>query len=159
VRRIPRPARVPTLADDVWTAILHAVPGVARRPDLLDEYTPAIRQLSAMSRLNAEVNNGGYSQLFYNGGGVVLDDAIAGFAAAGLDGHRQVTVDAADFLIPRIGALVAAQRTPSLEAYAAWAAASGLDAFDDRWYALPDVLPALTGFIDEHAAEIWEPTA
>jgi hypothetical protein len=156
-RRLPRPATLPTDALEVWTRIVEHVPGIARDPEPLDPYTPAVRQVYAMSRLNVEVNNGGFSQFLYNGGGVWFDDAISGFEAAGLIEHRLVTVEAADAALAGIESLTAALRRPSIEAYATWAEGSGLGAFDDRWYALPDIDEGLDGFVAERADEIWEP--
>jgi hypothetical protein len=125
----------------------------------LDAFTPAIRQVYAMSLLDAEVQNGGFSQFLYNGGGVWFDDAIVGFAAAGLTEHRRLTIEAADASVAGITGLSAAQAQPSTQAYATWAEDSGLETFDDRWYELPDVAAALDRFVADHADEIWEPSA
>jgi hypothetical protein len=154
-RRLAAPTPVPTSAIDVWIAIEQAVPSVTTRPEALDEYTPAIRQVYAMSRLSAEVNNGGFSQFFFNGGGVWLDDAIGGFAAPGLDGYRRLTIEAADAVVAQMNTLVAAQRGKALEAYAAWTENSDLERFDDRWWELPDLDEALDRFVADHAGEIW----
>ena len=140
-------------------AIGEAVPAVYSDPYALDVYTPAIRRMFAMSRLADEVDNGGFSQFFYNGGGVWLDDAIAGFEALGLEEHRQLTVDAAEAVIPILATLTAAQESASLDAYGDWAEQAGLDALDDRWYALPDIDAACAAFMDEHAADLWEPSS
>ena len=153
-RRLPRPATVPTRADEVWDAIVHAVPDWRQRPEALDAYTPAIRQVHAMSLLTAEVNNGGFSQFMFNGGGIWFDDAIEGFAAAGLGEHSKLADKAAAAGAAQIDALVTAQRG-SLEGYAAWAQSSGLGEFDDRWYDLPDPEPALDQFVRDHASDIW----
>jgi uncharacterized protein DUF4375 len=154
-RRVKAPTPIPDNAADAWVAILQGVPGGLRQPEVLDDYTPAIRQLHAMSLLAAEVNNGGFSQFFFNGGGMWVDDAIAGFAAAGLDDHRQLTVDATNAVIANMDALVEAQRG-SKEGYADWSTKAGLDQYDDRWWELPDVDPALNRFLADHAREIWE---
>ena len=156
-RRIPRPAAFPDNALDVWIAIQEAVPEVARQPEVLDAYTPTIRQVYAMNRLDAEVNNGGFSQFLFNGGGAWFDDAIAGFDAAGLEAERQLTVEAADAGVAKIELLRAAWEGNTLESYAAWDEAAGFDAFDDRWYDLADVYPVLDRLVAEHADEIWEP--
>ena len=156
-RRLDRPTVLPTDRFDLFIAITEAVPGVVRDPYALDPYTPAIRQLYAMNLLSNEVDNGGFSQFFYNGGGVWLDDAISGFEAAGLDGHRQVTIDAAEAVIPILATLTAAQQQASLSAYGDWAEQAGLDALDDRWYALPDIDAVCERFIADRTDEIWEP--
>jgi hypothetical protein len=140
----------------MFLAISEAVPGVFRDPYALDAYTPAIRQLYAMNLLSNEVDNGGFSQFFYNGGGVWLDDAIAGFEAAGLDGHRRVTIDAAEAVVPILATLTAAQQRASTTAYGEWAEQAGLDELDDRWYALSDIDTACERYMADHAAAIWE---
>jgi hypothetical protein len=146
----------PLDASDVW-AVLLKLAGRDTGPDgPYGAFTPAIRQLHAMSLLDGEVNNGGFSQFFFNGGGEWLDDAIAGLAAAGLPDHRQVTIEAADATIPQIPALRKAREGTSLESYAAWADSSNLGEFDDRWYELGPVYEALDRFVADHAVEIWE---
>ena len=156
-RRLSRPAVLPADRFDLFIAISEAVPGVVRDPDVLDAYTPTIRQAYAMNLLSNEVDNGGFSQFFYNGGGVWLDDAIAGFAATGLDDHRQLTIDAAEAVMPIIATLTAAQQQASLDAYGDWAEQSGLDALDDRWYELPAIDDAFEPFMADRQDEIWEP--
>ena len=155
--RLPRPATVPTDPLEVYVLILTAVPDTMRQPEALDDHTAAIRQLHGMVRLENEVANGGFSQFFFNGGGVCVDDAIAGFAAAGLPDHSAVADAAAAAGAERIDDLRAALQTGTLEAYAAWADGSGLGDFDDRWYALPETDDALGRFVADHADEIWEP--
>ena len=110
-----------------------------RQPEALDDHTAVIRQLHGMVRLGNEVANGGFSQFFFNGGGVCVDDAIAGFAAAGLPDHSAVADAAATAGAARIDDLRTALQAGTLEAYATWADGSGLDGFDDQWYALPDI--------------------
>ena len=155
--RLPRPTTVPTDALEVYVVILTAIPDTMRQPEALDDHTAAIRQLHGMVRLGNEVDNGGFSQFFFNGGGVCVDDAIAGFLAAGLPEHSAVADAAAAAGAERIDDLRTALRTGTLEAYATWAEGSGLDGFDDQWYALPDIDDALDRFVADHAAEICEP--
>jgi hypothetical protein len=156
-RRLPRPTTVPTDPLEVYVLILTAVPDTMRQPEALDDHTAAIRQLHGMVRLGNEVANGGFSQFFFNGGGVCVDDAIAGFAAAGLPDHSALADAAAAAGVARIGDLRTALETGTLEAYGVWAEGSGLDGFDDQWYALPDIDDALDRFVADHAEEIWEP--
>lgn len=155
-QRLPRPSVLPADRFDAFVVISEAVPAVSRDPYALDPFAPAIRQLYAMNLLSNEVDNGGFSQFFYNGGGVWLDDAIAGFGTAGLDGHQQVTIDAAEAVLPILATLTAAQQQASLAGYGDWAEQAGIDAFDDRWYALSDIDAACERFMADHAEEIWE---
>ena len=157
-RRLAR-ATMPAQLDaiDVWRIVLEQG-GQDTGPDgPYGEFRPAIQQLHAMSRLDGDVSNGGFSQFFFNGGGEWLDEAIAGFAAAGLVDHRRLTMEAADSVMPRIPELRAAREGDSLEAYAAWAESSDLGEYDDRWYDLPSVYEVLDRFVADHVEEIWDP--
>jgi hypothetical protein len=156
-RRLPRPATLPTDALAVWNLIVELVPEARRDPEPLDAFTPGVRQLYAMSRLNAEVLNGGFSQFLFNGGGVYFDEAIAGLGRAGLEQHRELTIEAADHGVTQFDSLRAAWQQSSIEAYSAWAQSSGFGPFDDRWYSLDPVDEALDRFVADHADEIWEP--
>ena len=156
-RRVEPPRPTPDNAADAWAAIVQAIPEGSRAREVLDAYEPAVPQLYAMSLLAAEVNNGGFSQFFFNGGGMWVDDAIAGFAAAGLVDYSRLTVDATNAVVTQMDALVEAQGR-SLDGYADWSAKAGLDQYDDRWWELPDLDPALDRFLADHASEIWETT-
>jgi hypothetical protein len=156
-RRLAAPNPRPTDYLDVWAVIAEAEPTARRNVGALDPSTPTIRRVYPMARLDAEVKNGGFSQFLFNGGGVWLDDAISGLGAAGLAGHRQVVEAAARTGMARLDALQAAQRENTLEAYAAYAAASELGPHDDQLYDLEEVGPAVDRFIAAHAADIWEP--
>lgn len=156
-RRLPRPATLPTDAIEVWNQIVELVPEAGRDPEPLDAFTPAVRQLYAMSRLNAELFNGGFSQFLFNGGGVYFDEAIAGLERAGLTRHRDLTVEAADHGVTQFDSLRKAWQQNSLEAYSAWATASGFGPFDDRWYELGLIDDDLDRFVADHADELWQP--
>ena len=68
------------------------------------------------------------------------------------EGHRLVAVDA-------YGAGPGPAGRRSLDDYADWHAASSFGPFDDRWYALPSIDPAMDRFHADHVAEIWEPAS
>ena len=155
--RLPRREPLPASAFDVYLHTLDVVGSGGTRPESLDPYVPAVRGLYAAYLLDGEINNGGFSQLFFNGYGEWLDEAIAGLAAAGLEGHRQVMVEAADYGITLLDELQSAQAGASLQSYADWADTSGFRPFDDRWYALPSIDAAFDRYLVEHADEIWEP--
>jgi hypothetical protein len=159
----PTARRLPAIAPrssnylDVWMAIAEAVPDVGRHIEALDPYTAAIRQLYAMARLNAEVNNGGFSQFFFNGGGVWLDEAIEGFRDAGLPEHQRLVGEVAEVGVGLLDDLQAAWAEGTLEAYAAFdEAATDLRPFDDTWYGLNGLDDALDRFVAERAEDIWE---
>jgi hypothetical protein len=156
-RRLP--ATEPRPADylEAWMAIANAVPDVGRRIEALDPYSPAVRQLYAMARLNAEVNNGGFSQFFFNDGGVWLDEAIEGFGVAGLPEHQRLVGEVAEVGVGLLGELQAAWAEDTLEAYSAFdESAADLRPFDDAWYGLTGLDEALNRFVAEQAEAIWE---
>ena len=155
-RRLPGPGPRPTDYLEVWMTIANAVPEVSRRIEALDPYTPAIRQLYAMARLSGEVNNGGFSQFLFNGGGVWFDDAIEGFGLAGLPEHQELVGRVAEVGVGLLPALRAAWAEDSLEAYSAFDEQANLDEFDDAWYDLEALDEALDRFVAQRAAEIWE---
>lgn len=158
-RRLPRLDVLPQHAFDVYLYASTIIPGAGSGPEALDPYTAPVRQLYAAFLLNGEINNGGFSQLFFNGLGVWLDEAIAGLAAAGLDDHSAVLDEAGAHGATQLEALSAARRRGSLDDYADWHAASSFGPFDDRWYALPSIDPAMDRFHADHVAEIWEPAS
>jgi hypothetical protein len=154
--RLPRLDVLPQGAFDVYLYASTVIPGAGAGPEALDAYAPPIRQLYAAYLLDGEINNGGFSQLFFNGLGVWLDEAIAGLAAAGLEGHREVMDDAARYGMTQLEGLAAARRSGTVDAYADWAAGAGFGSFDDRWYDLPSIDPAMDRLLADHLDEIWD---
>jgi Domain of unknown function (DUF4375) len=154
--RLTRTPEAETDAYSVWTAILTLAGPNASSDGPIGTLTPSLQRLHAMLLVDSEVNNGGFSQFFFNGGGDWLDDAIFGFTEAGLEDRRQLAIEAADATIPQLDALRAAREGGSLETYAAWAESSDLERFDDRWYELDAIDEPLDQFIADHESEIWD---
>jgi hypothetical protein len=140
----------------VWSVLLRTA-GRDTGPDGAHAaFTPAIQQLHAMSLVNAEVNNGGFNQLFFNGVGHWLPRAIEGFAAADLAAHRAILLEIAEPAAAEAGLRARARAQQSLEAFSATYDETRLGAFDDRWYELGDIYEQLDRFVADHADEIWD---
>jgi hypothetical protein len=155
--RLPRLEVLPQHAFDAYVYASTIIPGAGDGPEALDPYAPPVRQLYAAYLLDGEIKNGGFSQLFFNGLGVWLDEAIAGLAAAGLHAHSKVLDEAGSFGATQLEALTTARRRGTLEDYVDWDATSNFRPFDDRWYDLPSIDTAMDRFLTDHAEEIWEP--
>jgi hypothetical protein len=123
---------------------------------VISEFTPTIQRLHAMSMVDGEVNNGGFNQFFFNGGGPWLDRAIEGFESVGMLGHRDVLVAVGPAAAAEEPMRSTARAANSLEAFAETSKTTKLGDFDEQWYALPSLYEALDRFVVDHAADIWE---
>jgi hypothetical protein len=143
-------------ANAIWTLLLTQAGADSSPAGPIGDLTPTLQQLHAMSLVDAEVLNGGFNQLFLNGGGVWIAGAIDGFEAAGLPEHRQVLLDVIGPANAEEILRDAARATGTLQAFADTYAESDLGEFDDRWYELPYAAATLDRFVADRAADIWE---
>jgi hypothetical protein len=100
----------------------------------LAPFSQAQRYAFAILWYDAEVNNGGHSQLYANSTGIVWRDALAGFDAIGLPEGAAIVRESAG----RIGgnpALDREERNRQLEALA-----PKFDDLDERYYALGETV-------------------
>jgi hypothetical protein len=102
------------------------------------------------------VNNGGFNQLFFNGGGVWVARAAEGFERAGLYGHRDVVLDVQRPAAAEEPMRDAAHAAKTLQAFADTYDETDLGEYDDRWYELSDIYETLDQFVVDHASDIWE---
>jgi len=89
--------------------------------------------------VGAEIDNGGFAQLFTNMTGDLIREAITGADRFALHQHSLVLRDASETLFPHGVPLDHAERLQ------AWGSTSEhadeqLEALDDRWFALDDLL-------------------
>lgn len=107
----------------------------------LAPYTLPQRYVFAMQWYFAEVYNGGHDQFFYNSTGIVWEDALNGFRAAGLDKCAEILEHAAQL----IGG------TPSFDREERWDIMDRLEPdfgeLDSRLYDLPEEDTDLRGYI------------
>jgi len=107
----------------------------------LGERDPDEAAFFALVLVGAEIENGGFAQLFTNSTGDIFPDAIEGAERFGLTDHARLLRDAESELFP--DGVPADQRTrlqhwetladdPSVD--------DRYDGLDPRWYALHDVL-------------------
>jgi Domain of unknown function (DUF4375) len=93
----------------------------------------------------AEIDNGGFAQLFTNSTGELIGEAITGAHRFGLSEHARVLVDASGQLFPGgvpLDHKTRLQRWDDLihTIGGPGAVDAALDALDARWYALADTL-------------------
>jgi hypothetical protein len=142
-------------ANAIWSRILIDAGNDITPDGPIATLTPTLQQLHAMFLVDGEVQNGGFNQLFFNGGGVWIPRAIEGFEAAGLPDHRQVVVDVIGPANAEQVVRDAARAVGTLQAFADTYAESDLGEFDDRWYQLSDVYEALDRFVASRTVDIW----
>jgi hypothetical protein len=153
-RLVGSPKGPPNIGLDTWGAILES--GATDPSGPLRTFTPTIQQLHAMYLVDGEVNNGGFNQLFFNGGGPWVARAAEGFERAGLNGHRDVVLHVQRPAAAEEPMRDAAHAAKTLQAFADTYDETDLGEFDDRWYGLPDIYETLDQFVVDHASDIWE---
>lgn len=131
---------------------------LAERSDsrlILSEYTAlsgAERVFRAVWELEAEINNGGFDQYFFNSSGDLARAAIDGLRAIGANAMARIVADA----------VVAAKYDPEVTHDVRQAALDDLDEenlekldeFDQAFYAYPDDLTVLLyEYVSKHEAE------
>ena len=85
---------------DLETALIDYIDDVKIAGDWEHQYeivhrlSPGFRMVYATWQVEAEVNNGGYNQFFWNSLGEFADDAVAGFRLIGAREHAKMTQDA-----------------------------------------------------------------
>jgi hypothetical protein len=123
------------LLDAVTERLEEAIPSPFDRKEQLFAATPDQRAVFALSWLDAEVNNGGFHQFFFNPTGALAAEALGGARLLGLDQHAAIIEDAfSEFpngAVPEdFDERLAAHEDLSDEA------AERIALCDERWYAL-----------------------
>ena len=99
----------------------------------LEPFTMEQRYVLAIEWLACEVNNGGFDQFFFNSTGIVWEDAMNGFRAAGIEEGAELVQTAAGLLGGR-PSFDRAERQAQMKEHEAELA--GLDELDSRFYEL-----------------------
>lgn len=147
------------LLDAVTERLGDAIPSPFDRKERLLAATPGQRAVFALSWLDAEVNNGGFHQFFFNATGALAAEALGGARLLGLDEHAAIIEGAysefSDGEVPEgYDERIAAHEDLSDEA------AERIDACDERWYALAGddgeaLYRLLAAYIRAHPAEFF----
>ena len=146
-RRLQGMGEVPTsrLEDDPFIVVEPVFQQVVERvrnvfdPDVLARYSAPIRMLIATRLIDGQVDNGGWSAVFYNEALGLLPEAIQGYRLLGLGEHAA--------LAERIQAHGWTQPTDNRPDDPAWGT------FDAEWLALDDVEAARARYIRGHPAD------
>lgn len=111
------------------------------------------RVLFITQNVEMEVNNGGFSQLFYNSSGDYAGDMVQAYREMGAEKTAAICQQALDAIgqpLPRNRA----ERIELLETLECDALTDALNACDDAFYAYPEDLTALTNaYVTKHQAE------
>lgn len=108
-----------------------------RERDIVRSLSPGVRMVYTTWGVEAEVNNGGFSQYFENSTGQLADEALAGFRLLGAARHAALLERA-----------MAARRAGSPAAF---------DALDGEFYDLPALTPERVRYIRDHVGEFTQP--
>ena len=156
--RILTPALISSLsADDIGDAILHHVEWrvLAQKGDR----TKAIAALPAGTRaiyttflVDAEVNNGGFNQFFYNRSGALAGHALAGYELLGAEDYARIMRAAIAIRESERERMAPYYDAGSLEAFSRSYEHTELDEVDQRYYSLGDrIYQIWAAFAHEHA--------
>jgi hypothetical protein len=125
-----------------WQANIYGSP--REYEESLAAFSREQRWLFAIRWYDAEVNNGGHDQFFFNSTGIVWADALAGLNAIGATEVAAILQESAQ----RLGG------SPSLSREERWAEldrfAPGFDDLDDRFYEIGQLDELMTTFMRAH---------
>jgi hypothetical protein len=119
--------------------------------------SPPERVFRAVWELEAEVNNGGFHQYFWNSSGTLVPDAAGALRAIGASKMSKIVEQAIEAVGHDIDWSDDSVRRATLDALAP-AAVATLDEFDEAFFAYPDDLTTLLcKYVSEHRKEINVP--
>ncbi len=129
-------------ADEIGDAVLqHVHLQLAADPDqanVVAHLPEGVRAIYATWAVDAEVNNGGFNQFFYNPHGALAGDALRGYELLGAEDYAEVMRSAiATYEIER-DRLAPFHEAGTLEAFSESYQHTDLGTVDQRYYALGD---------------------
>jgi hypothetical protein len=143
-------------ADDVADAIvqhvhLRVAGAWGGEAQIIRSLPPGVRAIYTTWLVDAEVNNGGFNQYFFNSSGQYAGDALAGYELLGAEEYAAVMRSAiATFEIDR-PRLAPYYDAGTLEAFSESYRHTDLGEVDQRYYALGDrIYHAWAVFVAEH---------
>lgn len=132
-------------ADEIADAVVQHVHlqvggawGEGRETVLIRALPPGIRGVYATWLVDAEVNNGGFNQFFFNSSGRYAGDALAGYELFGAEDYAAVMRAAIATFEADRERLAPFYEAHTPEAFAESYAHTGLGEVDQRYYALGD---------------------
>lgn len=142
-------------ADEIADAIvqhvhLRAAGAWGREAPVIRSLAPGIRAIYTTWLVDAEVNDGGFHQYFFNSSGQYAGEALAGYELLGADDYAAIMRSAiATFEIDR--ERLAAYEADDPEVFAESPAHAALREVDQRYYALGDrIYHAWAVFVRTH---------
>ena len=145
---------------DLELAVVDYIQDVKLRGDYSNEYD-IISELSAGQQavyttwiLEAEVNNGGFTQYFFNTNAQFLDEVLAGLKLIRADGFYRITQKAIEIYKSDHQKYAEAHGDNSVEAFLGLYNGGNLEESDKAFFSYPDNLSQLRiTYIREHPAE------
>jgi hypothetical protein len=125
----------------------------------LAEANPGQRAVLAVSWCDAEINNGGFAQLFMNSTGSLYPDGVAGYARLGAEAQGALLEEAARLLLGGDVPLDHKVRLDQLERVtdAVWTAVEKLDSRYDRIPEARSARALAVRYIRNHLHEFFRP--
>jgi hypothetical protein len=143
-------------ADEIGDAVvqhvhLRVAGAWGREPQVIRALAPGVRAIYATWLVDAEVNNGGFNQFFFNSSGQYAGDALAGYELLGTEEYAAVMRSAiATFEIDR-ERLRPFYEAHTLASFSESYRHTGLSEVDQRYYALGDrIYHAWAVFVRDH---------
>lgn len=129
-----------------------------REHEIVTALSPGFQAIYATWWLEAEVNNGGFNQYFFNSTGQFAKEAAAGFERLGASEHAALTRQAIAVFEHRQPVIDAARQQGTTEAFSKTYEDDPFAPFDDRFFKLrTDVRSLRVRFIREHVDEFVHP--
>lgn len=114
-----------------------------REREIVSRLSPGLQTVYATHWAEAEVNNGGFNQYFFNSTGRLADMAFVGFKNLGAPEHERLMREAIAVYERMRPRLEAAREAGTLEAFSKTYEDSEFEAIDQQFYALDTDLSAL----------------
>jgi hypothetical protein len=125
-----------------------------REAEVVRNFSPGLRMLYTTWVLEAEVNNGGFNQYFWNQSGELAPDALASLRLVGAEAHASLLERAIAMHEREASTLRQFKERGTLEAFSESYDHTELNSLDDEFFKLNESLSALRlAYIRAHAAE------
>jgi hypothetical protein len=129
-----------------------------REHEIVTALSPAFQVIYSTWWLEAEVNNGGFNQYFFNSTGQFAKEAAAGFARLGAAEHAMLTRQAISVFARREPVIDAARQQGTTEAFSKTYENDPFAPLDEQFFNLrTDVRALRVRFIREHLSEFVHP--
>lgn len=110
-------------------------------------WTPGLQMLYATQLLDDQVNNGGFSQYFFNPSGQFAMEAIDGFRLIGAHERAEIISEAVAQLFKDAPALRPFYQQRTIEAFMESYSHTGLGRLDEAWFKAPEFFTRRTEYI------------